>query len=202
MYRGPEPVAGGRHEEETWGPISPGSDPGRGGDRKRGWAEAGVLGSRAGNAETPSAGSGGEATPGHAPGSGSPRGPAALTPPGGEALPEAALPARRAPPSPRRASPSLHCVVRFTSPGSRLLGGPANPAARPLSLSRPRGPPPSPAQPLPFHPLTGAAAPPPRGPVNQFTAPLGYWLRPQWKSDRRSDQSTASSCGGPWLQFF
>lgn len=36
---------------------------GGGGDRKRGWAEAGVLGSRAGNAETPSAGSGGEATP-------------------------------------------------------------------------------------------------------------------------------------------
>lgn len=30
MYRGPEPVAGGRHEEETWGPRSPGSDPGRG----------------------------------------------------------------------------------------------------------------------------------------------------------------------------
>lgn len=46
-----------------------------------GWAEAGVLGSRDGNAETPSAGSGGEATPGHAPGSGSTRGPAALTPP-------------------------------------------------------------------------------------------------------------------------
>lgn len=36
---------------------------GGGGDRKRGWAEAGVPGSRVGNAETPSAGSGGEATP-------------------------------------------------------------------------------------------------------------------------------------------
>jgi hypothetical protein len=119
--------------------------------------------------------SGGEATPGHAPGLASPRGPAALTPPRRRGPVRAALPAPRAPPSPRRASLSLRCVVRCPDPRSRLLEGPANPAARPLSISHPRGPRPSLAPPLPFHPLTGAAAPPP---APQPSQPIHRPLRP------------------------
>lgn len=74
----------------------------------------------------------------------------------------------------RRAEPRCLCTASSDSPaGGRVCsGGPANPAARPLSLSRPRGPPPSPAQPLPFHPLTGAAAPPPPRPGQPIHRPL------------------------------
>lgn len=100
--------------------------------------------------------------------------------PGGPAR-AAYLPVKSAP-SPCRVSPS-----RAAPPDPRRVARPAAPA-RPGPLSRPPGPRSPPAPPLPFHPLTGAAAPPPR-PSQPIHRPQPLWLRPLSRSDGVFGQS-------------